>query len=868
MIWTLVEVKEMGMMTRSKSDNIFKTKTHEVYNLQKGKRGDLWFLLTFLIPLSIIPVKISYAGSDHSYFLINWIFMQVDMANNFHITFFYPFYPIFAFGQDIFYNSIVFLQILCLIAIFWSFQNFSIKRKLLHVRLNKYNFHLTYVPEINFNDVFMKNAFTLFIILQFVKYYFTLTLPGQTFYVMAMITQAYLIVLAVIFRIKQYYDRKNGTFVESGVIGLIAVVIVFLQVIRFFFSDLYISEFFYNSIGKSWNTKGAKISNSLFASIKLFPFPFLDNILNMIGFTNVDYPFTFSLRLISLSVGIIIPLIWAYYEYKAFPPAFSRYVTKFFRYIIILLFVFISVFPLIWMVLVSFNDNIVLKQGLPIWPFNSALKPTFIAWDAFGHFVINPGHSSGEAILTTILTLLTLFIGIISIYKRKSFSAFFEKLLGENYRERIIEISWFLIITLQLIVIIVSRTMLEDIYKPVRYNIPESNSIRVFLEFLNQTLVIDIGNIIIFNILVPLFLIFIVLVILGLLVTRGRDWLFFSKMEIISKVFNFISIIIISIISLGIVVTNILVLFTSDLRLSQGTSFSDIFWFDLLWVILLLFSMYTFLPKRRLGLIGTFEGFYLEDGFAFTLTIIFWALAIYFGILADNAYNWMYLQSNTHIYFPVGDWFFITMSLCVSVSLISIVLASLSGYAISRYQFYGRGLIGGMILSTQIFPGVILVLPTLIIFKIVGLTGTLFGLGVAYSVISLPFVTYLLKGFFDSIPKDLEEQAMIDGCTRMQAYRKIVLPLVLPGIASTFIFSFLSMYTEYLFALIIYGGTTANYTISLAMLKVFQADLTQRGVYYNEMAVFAVLVSLPVLFLFTYLQRYLLKGLVSGGMKG
>jgi ABC-type glycerol-3-phosphate transport system permease component len=110
---------------------------------------------------------------------------------------------------------------------------------------------------------------------------------------------------------------------------------------------------------------------------------------------------------------------------------------------------------------------------------------------------------------------------------------------------------------------------------------------------------------------------------------------------------------------------------------------------------------------------------------------------------------------------------------------------------------------------------------------------------------------------------------MIDGCNRFQAYHKIVLPLVLPGITSTFIFSFLAMYTEYLFALIIYNPLkTEEYTIALAMLKVFQADLTQRGVYFNEMAVFALLVTLPILLLFSYLQKYLMQGLVSGGTKG
>lgn len=175
---------------------------------------------------------------------------------------------------------------------------------------------------------------------------------------------------------------------------------------------------------------------------------------------------------------------------------------------------------------------------------------------------------------------------------------------------------------------------------------------------------------------------------------------------------------------------------------------------------------------------------------------------------------------------------------------------------------------GTMILSTQIFPGVLLVLPIFIMLSAMGLTRSLVGLGVAYIIMSLPFITFLLKGFFDSIPKDLEEQAMIDGCSRFQAYYKIVLPLIKPGIMSTFVFSFLALYTEYLFALTVYSPPDrSQYTIALAMLNIFQADITQRGVYYNEMAVFAIFVTIPVLLIFGYLQKYFVQGLVSGSVK-
>lgn len=861
----------MGFLSSNKSELSSESINPNIYNLQKAKRGDLWFLLTFLIPLSILPVKATLNETSQTYFIVNWIFFQINLTNN-SVTFLYPFHFLYTMGMDFFYNFLFSLEILLLvIAAVFYFRKLAIR--LILVRWGKYAFFSLYFVKLKvFRDpkeieASVKNYVFGAIFLQLLRYWFYPTLPGQPFYNFAMVFGAFLFTLAVFFRLKQYYDQKHGKLVESGVVGLIAVIIILLQVIRFLFSELYISEYFLETHALSWDTPGVILNNTVISPVSLFPFPYLNEFLAYIGFPNVTYPITFYLVLFALPFGLIIPIIWAYKEYRAFPPAFSNYVAKFLRFTIIFLFVIVSIFPLLYMFLVSFNNNQLLKVGLPIWPFNLNAIPTLTAWDSFAHFVTNPGYTPQESIIYTILTLLFIFLTLLSVYRRKSISSYFEHLLGEEYRVRIIELSWFVIIVLQIVAFIIVRYLLQSIIQYIGYGENGSTIFASILEILNNNIISSAGQIFIYVLLAGLVL-YILALILVLVLSRGKTWLLFTNMKSFSNFFSYISIILYSIVSLGIILTNLFLMFPSGVTYINDSTFQDVLWFDIGFILITMFFWTTIRSDRRLSLIDTLEGFYLEDGFAFTLGILFAVMTVLFGILADNAYNWIYLQSDTNKAFPVGDWFFITISLCTAVSLISIVLASLSGYALSRYQFYGRGLVGGMILSTQIFPGVIMVLPVLIIFHELGLNGSLFGLGVAYSVIALPLITYLLKGFFDSIPKDLEEQAMIDGCTRMQAYRKVVLPLVLPGIASTFIFSFLAMYTEYLFALIVYQGTESTYTISLAMLKVFQADLTQRGVYYNDMAVFAVLVSLPVLFLFTYLQRYLLKGLVAGGTKG
>tara|TARA_Y100001970_G_scaffold10534_1_gene12426 strand:- start:1584 stop:2501 length:918 start_codon:yes stop_codon:yes gene_type:complete len=196
------------------------------------------------------------------------------------------------------------------------------------------------------------------------------------------------------------------------------------------------------------------------------------------------------------------------------------------------------------------------------------------------------------------------------------------------------------------------------------------------------------------------------------------------------------------------------------------------------------------------------------------------------------------------------------------VTLTGVLFASTGGYALSRFRFRGRNF--GMIalLTTQIFPATMLLLPFFILLSYLGLINSYIGLIIIYSSTALPFCIWQMKGYYDTIPPSLEESARLDGCTRFQAFYKIILPLSTPALVITALFSFMASWSEYVVAAIILQDPQL-YTLPLG-LKSFQASLsTQWGLY----AAGAVVVSIPVTILFISLSRYLVSGLTMGSVK-
>jgi len=191
------------------------------------------------------------------------------------------------------------------------------------------------------------------------------------------------------------------------------------------------------------------------------------------------------------------------------------------------------------------------------------------------------------------------------------------------------------------------------------------------------------------------------------------------------------------------------------------------------------------------------------------------------------------------------------------------ICAALSGYALSRFSFRAKYWIIALMLLTQMFPLVMLVAPIFKILSPLHLTNSLTGLVIVYTAFNVPFATFLMQSFFDGIPKDLEEAAMIDGATQFTAFRQIILPLTLPGIAATLGFVFTAAWSELLFALmLINGNDAATFPVGLlTFVSKFSVD-------FGQMMAAGIMALIPAGLFFLLIQRYLVQGLTAGAVKG
>jgi multiple sugar transport system permease protein len=214
-----------------------------------------------------------------------------------------------------------------------------------------------------------------------------------------------------------------------------------------------------------------------------------------------------------------------------------------------------------------------------------------------------------------------------------------------------------------------------------------------------------------------------------------------------------------------------------------------------------------------------------------------------------------------HSDFP--KFFMNSVIVSASTAFIVTILASLAGYALSRFTFRGKYWIVVLMLLTQMFPLVMLVAPIFKMLSPLGLTNSLTGLVVVYVAFNVPFATFLMQSFFDGIPKDLEEAAMIDGATRFRAFRQIILPLTLPGIAATLGFVFTAAWSELLFALMLISGADSS-TFPVGLLSF----VSKFSVDFGQMMAAGVMALVPACLFFLLIQRYLVQGLTAGAVKG
>lgn len=207
----------------------------------------------------------------------------------------------------------------------------------------------------------------------------------------------------------------------------------------------------------------------------------------------------------------------------------------------------------------------------------------------------------------------------------------------------------------------------------------------------------------------------------------------------------------------------------------------------------------------------------------------------------------------------------ITNSACVSLMamVFCVLIAAFAGYAVSRFKGkVFRGFIG-LLLVLQMLPTMLTLLPMFMIYKGLGLNNTRTGLVIAYISFSLTFAIWLLKGFFDSVPMELEESGLIDGCSQFQAFWRIILPISKPGMATVAIFTFVRSWNEYMMARIMIQSDDLK-TVNLALQKFVQ----ENSVDWSLLSAGAVIATIPTLFFLLFAQKYLVQGLVAGAVKG
>ena len=208
-------------------------------------------------------------------------------------------------------------------------------------------------------------------------------------------------------------------------------------------------------------------------------------------------------------------------------------------------------------------------------------------------------------------------------------------------------------------------------------------------------------------------------------------------------------------------------------------------------------------------------------------------------------------------------WLWNSLSVVMFTSIISVILAAVSAYAFARFRFPGRaaGLI--FLLTTQMIPAGMLLLPIFIMLAKLKMINSALGLIIAYSVTSVPLTIWTLKGYYETIPVDLEEAALIDGANRFTTFTRIILPLSTPALAIAFLFSFMGGWSEYIVARVVLQKNSL-YTWPLGIFTFAQ----QFTVSWGKFSAASVLIAIPVMALFLYSAKWLISGLTLGSVKG
>jgi multiple sugar transport system permease protein len=209
------------------------------------------------------------------------------------------------------------------------------------------------------------------------------------------------------------------------------------------------------------------------------------------------------------------------------------------------------------------------------------------------------------------------------------------------------------------------------------------------------------------------------------------------------------------------------------------------------------------------------------------------------------------------------SWFRNSVIVAVSSTLLATAVGTIGAYALARLKFLGRAFMASAVLITYLVPPSILFIPLYAQIRNLGLADSLTGLIAAYPSFTVPFVTWLLMGYFESIPEELEESAMIDGATRFGAFWRVVLPLAAPGLLAAALYAFTQAWNEFLYALVFITNARLR-TLPVGLSTFITGDVYGWGF----LMAGAVVTTLPVIAAYIYLQRYMVEGLTAGSVKG
>ena len=225
--------------------------------------------------------------------------------------------------------------------------------------------------------------------------------------------------------------------------------------------------------------------------------------------------------------------------------------------------------------------------------------------------------------------------------------------------------------------------------------------------------------------------------------------------------------------------------------------------------------------------------------------------------LTVDSYIGIWVRKNFDIYF------FNSTIISLATAVLSTFFGALAGYGFSRFFFRGRRFLIGFFLATQMLPGVLLVGPYFKILSRVGLYDTRTGLIIAFLTICLPFSTWMMKGFIDKVPVELDQSAMVDGCSRMGVFFKIVLPVIAPGMVATILFAFLLAWGDLLWALCL-TSSEPMITVTLGIAR----TVGEFRIVWPMLMAGSLVGGMPAIILYIFLQRLLVEGLTAGAVKG